>query len=413
MVTKFDVFLFFYEKKSSYRIINIVKGLNQKRSEYDNIRKILSVLLKKKIIIKNKFGYEIILNKKNQDLFGMLKYCVKNDINYNELFDKNVAKYISDAFSKKIFQKKDIKIYPRKFLEISFILEKSGFLIMLSRKPFKAILPYTSFLGDLVNYYGIKFLLPKIKHDEYFVEIKKELKIFKKLIKINNKLYQELIETFQIKFIHHSLSIEGNLITLKQTMKLLKDKIVPENLNLESVYEVKNYQNAFFQMISHVNHSQFLTKESILNYHFIALQNNSNWAGKIRTEQVIIKGNPNFKIVNFKHINLKLDDFIIKYNLFFNTKKHTLKEIFNFASYIHNEFQHIHPFYDGNSRITRILLFHFLQMNNIPIFDIPLGLLEKYISCTKGAKKRDDYQLSQILQQIILYNLKTINSKLK
>ncbi|MCK5282437.1 MAG: hypothetical protein KAK00_03430 [Nanoarchaeota archaeon] len=74
-----------------------------------------------------------------------------------------------------------------------------------------------------------------------------------------------------------------------------------------------------------------------------------------------------------------------------------------------NEFQHTHPFFDGNNGTTRLIAFHFLQMNDIPVFDIPLGLLEEYVFSTKGAKKRNDYKLGQILQQIILYNLKTIN----
>jgi hypothetical protein len=52
-------------------------------------------------------------------------------------------------------------------------------------------------------------------------------------------------------------------------------------------------------------------------------------------------------------------------------------------------------------------------MNGIPIFDIPLGMLEGYISSTKGAKKRDDCSLAQALQQIILYNLKVINENLQ
>ena len=51
-------------------------------------------------------------------------------------------------------------------------------------------------------------------------------------------------------------------------------------------------------------------------------------------------------------------------------------------------------------------------MNGIPILDIPLGMLEKYVFSTKGAKKRDEQKLSQALQQIILYNLKAINEKL-
>ena len=51
---------------------------------------------------------------------------------------------------------------------------------------------------------------------------------------------------FEIHFIQHSLSLEGNPITIPDTIKLLRKKIVPKDLSLESVMEVQNYQKAFF-----------------------------------------------------------------------------------------------------------------------------------------------------------------------
>jgi len=352
------------------------------------------------------------MNSKNQHLFEMMKYCIQNGVNYNDLFNETLAQYLHKAFLKKSFTAKDIALHPRTFSKISSILERNGFLIILSRKPFKARVPYNSFLGDFMVHYEYRPLVAQKQQDEYFEEIQKELVKFKRLRTRNIRKYQEIMETFQIRFIHHSLSIEGNPITLAQTIKLLRDQIVPENLKVESVHEVQNYQKAFLQMLQNVRDELPLTKESILNYHFIALQHKPQWAGKIRNEMVIIRGNDNFKVADPKDIEPLLEHLIEKYHEFATKRKPSLKEIFNFTSYLHNEFQHIHPFFDGNSRTTRLITFQFLQMNEIPIFDIPLGLLEEYIFSTKGAKKRDDHMLGQVLQQIILYNLKTINENL-
>lgn len=412
MVTKYDVFMELYARGGSRKIIDIVKSLNQKKSEYDQIRKILETLVEMKLTRRNKYGYEIIMNGKNHHLFEMLKYCLQNGVNYNDLFNESVAKYLSKAFLKRSFTASDLSLHSRTFSKISEMLEKNGFLIILSRKPFKAIVPYNSFLGDLIVHYGYRPLVAQKRQDQYFEEIQKELVRFKKLRARNMRKYQEIMETFQIKFIHHSLSIEGNPITLAQTIKLLRDQIVPENLSVESVHEVQNYQRAFLQMLQNVRDGLPLTKESILNYHFIALQHKPQWAGKIREEMVTIRGNENFKVADPKDIESLLDGLIEKYHKFGKIKKHSLKEIFDFTSYLHNEFQHIHPFFDGNSRTTRLITFHFLQMNDIPVFDFPLGLLEEYVFSTKGAKKRDDYKLGQVLQQIVLYNLKTIDEDL-
>ena len=86
-----------------------------------------------------------------------------------------------------------------------------------------------------------------------------------------------------------------------------------------------------------------------------------------------------------------------------------LEEVLKFAVYFHNEFQHIHPFEDGNSRTTRLITFHLLQSKGIPILDIPYGLLDEYLVYTKGSRTREDKKLLSNLQKIILFNLKKIN----
>ena len=135
-------------------------------------------------------------------------------------------------------------------------------------------------------------------------------------------------------------------------------------------------------------------------------------AGKIRTEEVYIKGNPDFKVSKAKDIKADLEKLFEKYNLFIKTKKRDTGGILEFASYFHNEFQHIHPFVDGNSRITRLITFHLLNSMNIPILDIPFGLLEDYMEQTKGSRSRNDKTFQQSLSRIILFNLKKINEGL-
>ena len=135
-------------------------------------------------------------------------------------------------------------------------------------------------------------------------------------------------------------------------------------------------------------------------------------AGSIRTIPVHIKGNPNFKTSAPEKIREELEQLFDKYNAFIKRKNVPLEEILRFAVYFHNEFQHIHPFIDGNSRTTRLITFHLLQSVDIPILDIPLGLLDEYLSSTKGSKSREDIKLYQNLQKIILFNLKKINKRM-
>lgn len=413
MVTKYDIFAEVYSRAGSQKIIDIVKNLKQQRSAYDVVRKHLDILLHMKLIQKTSSGYARIMNTKNQHLFDMIHYCLRNGLNYNEFFHEAVARYLHKAFLKKEFTVKDLGFHPKTFAKISLLLEQHGFLLVLSQKPFRAMLPYNSFLRDLVLYYGYRPLLVQKKKEVYFQEIQKEILLFKKFKAQNMQKYQELTETFRIRFIYHSLSIEGNPMTLPQTRQLLHEHIVPEHLRVETVDEVQNYQKAFLLMLENVKEELPLTKGIILEYHFIALQHKAQWAGKIRDAQVHIRGNVHFNVVDAQDISSSLDVLLETYTTFAKTGKHSLEEIFAFSSYLHNEFQHIHPFFDGNSRTTRLLIFHFLHMNGVPLFDIPLGLLEAYISASKGAKKRNDLVLSVVLQKIVLYNLKMMNKQLK
>lgn len=412
MVTKYDVFEYMYTKGGPLKPQEVAHAFKKRNIDYHGIYNMLLDLKNLKLVAKNDYGFQALRSEKNELLYRMIKFCLQNDINYNELLDKNLANFISKTFLKKRITLKDFDIDTRTFSKYVGILEKNGFLIALSKKPFNVTVPYNSFLRDLILYFGGKVLVAKLKPDEYLDEIKRELNRFTGLRSRNEARYQKIVSDYQIRFIHHSLSIEGNPITLPDTIKLLKEHITPSNYTTESVQEVQNYQTAINQMNADAEEKKPLTKESILLYHGMAMQHKSAIAGKIRDHPVHIKGNPDFKVAEVKEIEKRLEMLLKKYNQFISNKKNSLRGILDFVAYFHNEFQHIHPFFDGNSRTTRLITFHFLQMNDIPIFDIPLGLLEEYVFSTKGSKKRNDAQLSQVIQQIILYNLKTINEKL-
>lgn len=411
MATKYDVFEYMYEKGIPLKPEEITRAL--RNSHYQVVYKILLELKKTGLVNKNDYGFQVIRSKKHDMLYRLIKYSISNQINYNEILDENLTSFIAEALQKKKkFTINDFNLNPRTFKKYIEILSKYGLLIILSKKPLKAIIPFNSFLGDITLYFGFKVPFLNKKMDiKYIDEIEKEIKIFRRLIKKNNRKYQEIIGDFKIRFIHHSLSLEGNTITLPDTIKLLKDHIIPKELSANDVLEVQNYQIATEEMIKESSENISLTKETILNYHYLAMQNRPDIAGKIRKISVHIKNNPDFKVSEVNEIEKKLDLLLKRYNEFIK-QKNSLGNILEFSAYFHNEFQHIHPFPDGNSRTTRLIAFHLLRTQNIPIFDIPLGLLEEYVFSTKGAKMRKDAELKQVLERIILFNLKAINAKL-
>ena len=412
MVTKYDVFEIVYKNRSLLKPIEVVKKLNKDEREYHIIHRYLRKLAEEKLLIKKKQGFQAEISQKTELLYNLILYCIKNGINYNFLIDKNFAQFISDSLQKEEINFKNIRLNPITIKKYVDILDKYGMILILSEKPLRAKIFYNVLLNNLLIYFGYKHLVITETSKSYIPEIKKELDIYKRLRKKDEAKYQKIINEFEIQFIYHSLSLEGNPITLPDTVKILKDKLIPANLKTSDVDEIKNYREAMVQMLKDANEKKLLNIQLILDYHRIALRHRSYLAGSIRTINVFIKGNPNFKITPTEKIKEELERLFERYNELIKRKNVPLEEILKFAVYFHNEFQHIHPFEDGNSRTTRLITFHLLQSLDIPIFDIPFGLLDEYLSHTKGSKSREDIKLYQSLQKIILFNLKKINEKM-
>ena len=411
MATKYDIFEVIYKHQHPIKPIEVLKILNKNEREYDNILRLINELANENLIIKTPYGFQIKRNEKTKILYDIIYHCLSNDLSYNSLIDSDLMKFVGLSLRRREITSKEVNLNPKTLKKYIDILNKNNLILIISEKPLRAKVFYNTLLNNLLVYFGYKHAVITGDSSDYLEELDKGLALFRKLRKGNEQMYKQIVEELEVYFIHHSLSLEGNPITLPQTRKILKDKIIPLNLRIRDVDEVQNYQKAFFQILQDSQNKRLLTIPTILNYHALAMAHIPGIAGKIRKTEVYIKGNPDFKITKAEKLEDELNRLLKEYNNFIN-KKSSLKELLAFAVYFHNEFQHFHPFTDGNSRITRLITFHLLQSKEIPIADIPFGLLDEYLSHTKGSRKREDNKLYITLQKIILFNLKKINRKL-
>jgi len=70
---------------------------------------------------------------------------------------------------------------------------------------------------------------------------------------------------------------------------------------------------------------------------------------------------------------------------------------------IHNNLQRIHPFSDGNSRTTRMLLNWVLIKHDLPIIVLKMGSFNEYMSLTKLSNKRDDASLNNLFLEVLTH----------
>ena len=62
---------------------------------------------------------------------------------------------------------------------------------------------------------------------------------------IIDKMTNEYINDLLVRAAHHSTAIEGNTLTLGDTISILIHNYIPKGMSEREYYEVKNYKKAF------------------------------------------------------------------------------------------------------------------------------------------------------------------------
>src|SRR3989344_944407 len=161
-----------------------------------------------------------------------------------------------------------------------------------------------------------------------------------------------------IRMVHTSTSIEGNMLQEYQVDKVLSGMSV--NADDKSILEVKNYQNAVKEVERLADKKTKIKSEIILKVHEIVMNKllDSDKIGKFRPGDIYIvddlgdgKEKLRFKGPDSKDVTGLLNDLLKWLEKADKEKLHPILK----AGIFHTQFVHIHPFSDGNGRVTRLL----------------------------------------------------------
>ncbi|MFA5745397.1 MAG: Fic family protein [archaeon] len=360
---------------------------------YNAIYSLTRKLQKENLIVKSNNGFNIASNQKAKELFSLIYFCFKNNIDYNSVVSKEIAEYLKTGITSRYLDNSKV---PR---NINKILSKNGMIIIESRKPVLARIIPSNFIALLFKYF-LNYIY-EYKESQYnFIDYINEKDIDKKIDKLFRRYVPSNNKFEDIKFIYSSLSLEGIGLTLPETEKLIKEKITPNISKYEDIQQTTDYKRAIDFLKSKV-----LTLENIVEFHKIAMATLNYGKGEIRNQNVIIKNNPEFKTADHKEISVKLALFEKKLIEFSNSKKVRPYMLVEQASYLHNEFQRIHPFIDGNSRTSRGIFSIYLYKRGFGLISIPIGYFDIYMNQTKLSNKRDDHSFTKLMKLIVLKNL--------
>ncbi len=193
------------------------------------------------------------------------------------------------------------------------------------------------------------------------------------------------MEQFSIQFTYASNRIEGSTLTLRETALLLEKQITPSKRPLEDIKEAESHKKIFYEMLSY---QKPISLATLLHWHKKLFEETKNdIAGKLRTYPVAITGST-FQPPYAIELDLLLTEFFDWYK---KNKKH-IHPIY-LAALVHLRFVTIHPFGDGNGRISRLFMNAILHSNGYPMLVIDYAQRQGYYTALERSQKtKDEHQ---------------------
>lgn len=187
-------------------------------------------------------------------------------------------------------------------------------------------------------------------------------------------------------FTYNTNAIEGSTITQNEVLGILKENKWPHDKPKDEISEAYGVANA----IKYIRKTKIhLSLKLILEIHRTIFENSKAFAGKFREKGVEVGVRDG--LGNLIHLGAPSNRVITLLNeliKWYNENKNKLPAIV-LAVVVHNQFEHIHPFEDGNGRVGRLLLNNILIKNKLPPVNISMKFRKKYYETIQSFQKGD------------------------
>lgn len=180
------------------------------------------------------------------------------------------------------------------------------------------------------------------------------------------KMTSDYLEDVLVRLAHHSSAIEGNTITLPETVTIILHHTLPGNGNItrREFYEIVNHEQAFEYVIDMISNNEKLSISIIKDIHERLTDRLQHDKGKLKGTDNYIKGT-DFSTASPEKVPQLMEQLIenLEYRL---ENSHTEDDVLRAILETHIQFEKIHPFSDGNGRTGRMVMNYSLLENNIP-----------------------------------------------
>ncbi len=206
---------------------------------------------------------------------------------------------------------------------------------------------------------------------------------------------QSLRDYYRVGLTYSSNALEGNSLTESETKVVIEDGLTIEGKPLRDVYEAVGHARAYDYLYQLATHKT-LEEKDILELHRLFYQQiDPEQAGKYRTVPVFISGS-NYPVTPPQKVPAEMKKFVA----WFNKQEQKLHPV-ELAALTHKKFVFIHPFIDGNGRLSRLLMNLALIRNEYSIALIPAVLRSEYIVSLELAHTDDTVFKEFIADRVI------------
>lgn len=203
-----------------------------------------------------------------------------------------------------------------------------------------------------------------------------------------------------VRMAHHSSGLEGNTITLPETVSIILHKIINGNrsLNIRELYEIVNHEQAFDYMLDELGNNQPLTIETVKIMHRELTDRLQYDRGMFKKDDNAIIG-ATFQTAGAQETPSLMAQWIgnLQYQLeHAQSDEENIKIIGDF----HIQFERIHPFSEGNGRTGRMIMNYSLLQQGLPPLIIQKEQRADYIKVLSDVDRDAFYDFClPILQQ--------------
>lgn len=158
-------------------------------------------------------------------------------------------------------------------------------------------------------------------------------------------------KALELEYTFESNRLEGNTMTLRETDLVINEGLTISGKSMREHLEVINHQEAIASIKDLMQKNTSLNERELLALHNLILRGiHPEDAGRYRKVQVPIPGSSHMPVQPFL-VPKEMEDFFI----WFDTNKNSLHPIV-LAAEVHERLVTIHPFLDGNGRISRLVM---------------------------------------------------------